>query len=88
MDDLFPTLDECNDLIDWIEENNDIDSNVVKLRIRESEAAQHVVTVTWLGRDLDDPPRAHELILRRGWVIEKWEHHRSTWTSVIWRVPS
>jgi hypothetical protein len=88
LDDLFPTLDECNDLIDWIEENNDIDSNVVKFRIRESEVAQHVVTVTWVGRDHDDPPRAHELILQRGWVIEKWEHHRGTWTSVIWRVPS
>ena len=32
-----PSLDDCNEFLDWIEENNDIDLNAVRFRIRQSE---------------------------------------------------
>lgn len=86
-EDVFPSLEECNDLIDWLLEHNDIDLNVVRITIRETEdwAAHYIVTVNWLGRSLADPPQSHELLVKSGWVIESWRWNGECWLTGIWR---
>ena len=81
-----PSIDDCNDLIDWIEDNNDIDLKCVRLRIREIDVAGplFVITCEWQFRSKSNPPKAHELMLMSGWVIDRWNWDGAVWTTSIW----
>ena len=85
--DLYPTLDDCNDAIEWIEDNNDIDLNEVKFRIREpeEESGAFIISIIWEHRSHDDPPNASELLPCPGWVIDKWFWNGEFWAGCIWR---
>lgn len=82
-----PSHEELNDFIDWMEENNDIDLNQVKFRIRELEdgAGAFAVTVEWQNRERNDCPRASELLPKAGWVIESWFWNGQSWVTGFWR---
>lgn len=82
-----PSVDDCNDFIDWIEHNNSIDLNHVRFRIREVDAGDRlfVITCEWRFRDKLDRPQAHELMIKRDWVIDPWYWDGAVWTASIWR---
>ena len=86
-EEFFPSLDECNDFIEWLAENNHIDLNQVRFRIRElgDGSANYIITVEWRKRTKDNPPRADELISQPDWVIEKWYWDGNVWTAGFWR---
>lgn len=84
---LYPSLEQCNEFIDWLLENNDIDLNVVSIRIHEVEkwSAHYVLSVEWKGREKNDPPSANELLVKPGWVIENWFWNGEAWLCGFWR---
>jgi len=86
-EDLFPTLDECNELIDWLEENNDIDLNQVKFRIRELEdgSGTFMVSAIWLNRTRNRQPSASELLPPPNWVIDPSFWNGDLWMTCFWR---
>lgn len=85
-DEAFPSIEDCNDLVDWIEENNEIDLNCVRFRIRELDDGNRLIVICeWRFRARNDPPKASELLGMRGWVIEKWKWDGEKWSTCFWK---
>ena len=80
-----PSIEDCNELVEWIEENNDIDLNHVRFKIRELEDdGRLIVMCEWRYRAKDDPPEARELLVKPGWIIEKWKWYGDNWSTCFW----
>ena len=86
----YPTLDECYEFIEWMEDHNDIDLNQVRFRVRELDegSGKFFITVLWLHRLKSDKPKASELLCLSGWIIEKWFWNGEVWSTGFWREPS
>ena len=85
-----PSIDECNALIDWLDENNDIDLNDVRFKIHDAEndGSFLVLLCEWRNRDRNVPPRASELLMMPGWIVEKWAWDGNAWVTCFWRNPA
>ena len=83
-----PSVEECNDLLDWIEEHNDIDLNDLRLRIRpvDEPPTMYMVVCEWRLRRQHDRPGASEMLVKPGWIVEKWSWNGDAWITGVWRV--
>jgi len=76
-----PTLDDCNELLDWLEEQFDLDRKL-RIRIRELNGV-HFVQLSW---NRAKRPEAHELYPPKGWLIERWLiDEDGVWQSALYR---
>ena len=89
----FPSLDECNDAIDWIEEWAESQSSLfpmtaVKLKIRIKEwdefPGQLFLFLTWHGYE---PPNDSDVIAPPGWYMYHWcreeENGQTVWCNTL-----
>ncbi len=83
-----PSLEECEDFLDWIEANNSIDLNEVRFRIREVEGTENlIVYLEWTGRSKTDRPKSSELLVKPGWVMGTWFWTGGGWGTAFWQDP-
>lgn len=62
-----PTLDECNDVIDWLEDNFDFGRDL-RARVREADGRMFV-TLKWYRAD---DPRKSGIYCPSGWCMSDW----------------
>lgn len=77
-----PTLDDCNEALDWIEDTFDLGKDF-RIRIREVDGVHYIALTCFRGRS----PSASEICSPDGWAMEAWTRDEDGyWKSAIYRV--
>jgi len=77
-----PSLDECNDIIDWIDEMFGVRRNL-RIRIRD-ENGVYYLKLLW---SVQKRPGAEDLFSPVGWVLTKWSMNEDgLWEADLFRI--
>lgn len=79
---MYPSLDEANFVIDWLEEEFDIPKSL-KIRVREIDGVYYV-SLKWCRAER---PRSSELYPPSGWVFNDWQlDEDGDWQNSMYKV--